>query len=71
MPIPFVPVAIVTLNVIARTATIIVAINVISKTAVELSKAIPNVKQGWRDAKQQRHKPLQLTHNKEFDHGAV
>lgn len=65
------PLAVAALSVATRVVIIVITADAVVTTAQHIKQAVPQLKQGWREARRQRQllKHPRLTHNKEFDHG--
>lgn len=66
---PLTSLAVATLNVATRVIIVVVTADAVVTAGVHIKQAVPQLKQGWREARRQRQllKNPRLTHNKEFD----
>ena len=67
---PLHPLAVAALSVATRVVIVVVTADAVVTAATHIKQAVPQVRQGWREARHQRQllKNPRLTHNKEFDH---
>lgn len=67
---PLTPLAVAVLNAATRVIIVVVTADAVVTAATHIKQAVPQVRQGWREARRQRQllKNPRLTHNKEFDH---